>query len=236
MKDSTPQSDLYALAGEYYLGLLSEAEAKAFAERLVQEPECQQALLYWQERLTPLAGVLEPHEPPHHVWNGIELRMEGEGAGVLTSFWDSIRFWRPMAILATAAVLALFIWGKGALIQTPQMNTAPLVAMVGAAQASPQYLLSYHPQSRKLVIQTLADINLPAGRALELWMFPGQGAPPVSCGLLPVSGTKEMTLPKQEVPYILQGEGLAVTEEPAGGAPGGQATGPVIYQGKFLRI
>src|SRR3546814_6956579 len=65
------------------------------------------------------------------------------------------------------------------------------------------------------------------GRALELWSItPGQA--PRSLGLVLPGQTTVLA------PSLLpqQGDTVAITLEPAGGAPGGIPTGPVVLSGK----
>jgi anti-sigma-K factor RskA len=89
--------------------------------------------------------------------------------------------------------------------------------------------------SRYLTVKAVAPVDLPSGRALELWMLP-DGRAPVSMGLIPAAGIDRLAL-RSPVGVALQDiPALAVSVEPAGGSPTGAPTGPVIYTGRVERI
>ena len=72
----------------------------------------------------------------------------------------------------------------------------------------------------------------PPDRSLELWYIHA-GTAPRSLGLI-TDATETLTVPsdlRSDAPDAT----LAVTVEPKGGAPGGKATGPVIYSGRLIR-
>ncbi len=68
----------------------------------------------------------------------------------------------------------------------------------------------------------------PPDRSFELWKVPATG-PTVSLGV----ADSERELKPLDV-ALAPGERLAISVEPKGGSPTGQATGPVVYLGTLL--
>ena len=66
----------------------------------------------------------------------------------------------------------------------------------------------------------------PEGRDYEIWWIRPDGSAPISLGVVPRSGSARMELPDDLDP----GEGvqIALSDEPEGGSPTGQATGPIV--------
>lgn len=73
-----------------------------------------------------------------------------------------------------------------------------------------------------------------AGRNFDLWMT-AQDSAPVSLEGMPHTGIVAMAVP-EDLRAAMVGVTLAITDEPAGGAPGGQATGPVVAAALLRRF
>lgn len=186
---------------------------------------------------SPLVETLTPVEVPHHIWNGLDLRLDGkpDDGGLVRHFIDSINFWKPVAIMALAAVIVLAFFYRG--WDRPSGDSIPImVAMVGAPDQAPQYLLSLNKTARVLTVKALRPATIPPGKSMELWMLPGEGKPPISCGLVPAEGQVQMKLPPMDDGLLVPGKGFAVSLEPEGGSPTGAPTGPVMYQGILHQI
>ena len=67
----------------------------------------------------------------------------------------------------------------------------------------------------------------------ELWVLRDDGVP-VSLGLLPQSGERELSLSPGAIDALGRGELLAVSLEPLGGSPEDVPTGPVLYTAALL--
>ena len=72
------------------------------------------------------------------------------------------------------------------------------------------------------------------GRDFELWLIQGDRAP-ISLGVMPHQGQAAMPIP-EDLRILVANATLAITDEPAGGAPGGVATGPIVAQAEMRRI
>jgi anti-sigma-K factor RskA len=74
----------------------------------------------------------------------------------------------------------------------------------------------------------LKDIEVPAGRALEVWTLYDQARGPVSLGLIERARRAQFTtanLPARETQLY------EITLEPATGSPIGRPTGPILMKG-----
>ena len=112
---------------------------------------------------------------------------------------------------------------------------AGVVVVLAGPDAKPAMVATAERGSRYLTVKAVATVDVPPGRALELWMLP-DGRAPVSIGLVPASGIDRLAL-RAPVGVALQDiPALAVSVEPPGGSPTGAPTGPVVYTGRVERI
>jgi anti-sigma-K factor RskA len=186
------------LAAEYVLGTLRGPARRRFEALLPAHPSLREAA-------TPQAPV-----PGTLPW------------------LQRLSFWRGLAGVATAAVLALLVVGS----QTPPPQ-APIVVVLAAnpeaAQAmNASFVASLTADGRALVLRPLNDLSLTPGRALELWAVPAAGAPR-SLGLVNASGAT--TLLRNQL--LRDTAAFAVSIEPAGGSTTGAPTGPIVSVGKL---
>ena len=81
----------------------------------------------------------------------------------------------------------------------------------------------------RVVLLPLTSINVPAGRALEVWTLPSRERGPVSVGLMDRARTLELQL--KDLPRPGPDQLFEITLEPAGGSPTGRPTGPILFKG-----
>lgn len=229
--------ELNLLAGEYVLGTLEGDDRLKVEAELKKNQELRRAIQEWEDRWVPMLEGLKPVTPPRNVWNAVELCMEGEGKpSLFENFWNSLSFWRPLGLVASAAVLILSLY-FGLVSRFPPGPTAPsYVALLGSPEAPAQWVARLDPGKRTMVIEVRQPPTLSPDQSLELWMIPPEGRPPISCGLLPISGSKTFEMTEYNMEMITEGRQLAVSLEPKGGSPTGQPTGPVLYQGSFVSL
>ncbi len=222
-----------ALAAEYVVGTLRGAARRRFEALLPAHPRLRSAVRDWNERLMPLSASLALVQPSGEVWRGISERIGGgQGSSAKSSSsgaWSRLSFWRGLSALASTAAIAFAV-----LLANPRAVPPPVVvvlAATGRAAGGPQagaIVASISGDGATLVTRPVLPVSAPAGRSLELWAVPVQGAPR-SLGLLP-GGSGTVSLRAR----VLAGaETLAVTVEPVGGSPSGAPTGPIVYAGKF---
>lgn len=222
------------LAAEYAAGTLRGGARRRFESLLPAHASLRQALAAWEARLAPLTGSVQPVAPPASVWQRIEARLWGAGApAAVLPWWQRLAFWRGLSAVATVASLSLAV-----LLATPEAARPPIVVVLNAAApagAPPSavqpatFVASISADGRALVTRPLQNVTLQPDRSLELWAVPPSGAPR-SLGVISPSGATVV----RRAQVLDNTSALAVTLEPPGGSPTGQATGPILYLGPLV--
>lgn len=219
------------LAAEYVLGTLRGGARRRLDTLLPAHPQLRAAVHAWQARLAPLADSVPAVEPSPAVWQRIEQRLfavRGDAAAAAPSWWQRLALWQGLATAATVVAI-----GLGVLLNQPLPVQPPIVIVLNANPDAvgvlpARFVASVSPDGRALVLRPVDAVALDAGRALELWAVPGQGAPR-SLGL--VSAQQATTVLRTR---LLDGTAaFAVSVEPAGGSPTGAPTGPIVSLGKI---
>jgi len=195
----------------------------------------------WEALLAPLALAAPPAEPPADMLERIERGLDGdkETAKIIQLAERRARRWRAVAI-ATSGMAACLLLVVGAalfllsdrLLTTPPAAVRNYVALMTPEGGGPGMTVnvSYGDQEGTPDLVTIDpyQVNVPEGRALELWQVPPEGTPN-SLGLIDLSN------PMHAISASLQaGDTLAVSVEPPGGSPTGIPTGPVILSGPLI--
>ena len=223
-----------ALAAQYVAGTLRGRARQRFEALQSAHPALRAAVAEWRARLIPLTAVVEPQAPPPRVWAEIERRLFPTQASQAVPWWRALSFWRGAASLATIAAV-----GFGVLLSAPREEQPPVVIVLQAtpdagAAAGSTFVASFSADGRALVTRPVQPVALQAGRALELWAVPPQGAPR-SLGLISAQGATVVM--RDKLPKALldarSTAALAVSVEPPGGSPTGAPTGPVVFAGKL---
>src|SRR4029453_9853148 len=138
----------------------------------------------------------------------------------------SLAFWRGLALAASIAVLTL-----AALLFIPREGAPPqnYVALLADDQSRPVVYASADRTGRLLNVKALEPISVPAGKTMELWALPQQGAPR-SLGIIAAEGTTRVDLPRTADATFSAVPAMAISIEPTGGSPTGLPTGPVVYK------
>lgn len=244
------------LAGEYVLGVLDAAQRSDVQSRIEGDAALAGDVQAWESRLTPLFDDVADADVPGFVWARICDALGIQPARATTpsravvsgvakkSFWESLGFWRGVSGLAMASVGVLAI---ALMTQKPTIVEVPVEVPVQVPAPLP-------PPPQPGLVSTLAQDNGSAGfvaavdrdsgmmtvtplmaapndgRVQELWVIPN-GQKPISLGLLDAGKPQALKLPSQLLASVSSDAIFAVTLEPAGGAPGGQPTGPIIAKG-----
>lgn len=212
-----------ALAAELALGLLEGAEAQAVVTRLAQDPGFAQRVRDWQERLAGMANELTPVMPPARARQRIREEL-GHAQAPLSQVLDSrIRWWqRPWALfsgLAAVAAVALLLLMPG----LRQADQPDYQAQIVSQDASMRVAARLDGRQIEIALQS----GTPAqGRDWEIWWVKPDGSAPVSLGLVSREGVMRTELP--EGLEMVEGVQIALSDEPQGGSPTGQATGAVM--------
>jgi len=228
---------LDALAASYALGTLAGRSRRRLDRISQTDPTVAAAIRGWEWRLAALTEGMPGITPPLHVWEGIRQRLgmsdePDSTRGRPAPWWASLSLWRGLALAGFALAFAL---GALLLAPTAERPFESVVVVLAGPDAKPALVATAERQSRFLTVKAVTAVDVPAGRALELWMLP-EGRAPVSMGLVPPSGIDRVALRAPAGAALQDIPALAVSVEPAGGSPTGAPTGPVILTGRVERF
>jgi anti-sigma-K factor RskA len=211
------------LAGEYVLGLLHGAARRRFERLLMESGALRAEVAAWEQRFTAWSLALAPVTPPGYLgWRILgQIRRESRGRGTQARN----TFWRAWAVAATL-VLALMVVSER--LTPPAEQKPAAMALVSDARGQALWLISVHPEARRIDMKAVSPSPAPAGKSYELWMLP-EGGKPVPMGLMNETGTVSETVSDELLAHLAQAKGLAISLEPQGGSPTGQPTGPVLW-------
>lgn len=225
MTDPTPDLPIpedTALAAELALGLLEAEERAAAQARLAADPAFAAQVRDWQEMLAGMAEGLTPVMVPQRAKRALDQRLGLTAPSALDLTPVARRGWgRWIGALAAAMVLAALVLIALPMLRPgsdPAARDYAAVMSEGAMKVEARMIAADHVMEVRMTGATV-----PAGRDYELWWI-GPDAAPVSLGVLPReggAGRMEMPAGLAPAPGVL----LAITDEPAGGAPGGVPTG-----------
>ena len=223
--------DDIALAGEYVLGLLNPAGEAAAAARIATDTDFAAEVEAWRLRLQPMVDGNDTLAPAH-IWSRINNALS-EPTGQDTGK-SNVRIWQMLTgISATAAaVLAVMLLQQPIAVVPPEPET-PLVAALGSETGQASITARYDASKGQML---LTPVSLDTGKLYpELWVVPADGKPR-SLGIVRGDVPSEININAEMRGFLDEGATLAITPEPAGGAPGGKATGPIIASGKITTV
>ena len=219
------------LAGEYVLGVLSGAERQKVDARLRHDRHFAAMVKRWEENLTQFNDDYAEASPPDQLFSKIEDRLFASPATVAAaqgSLWNSLVLWRGLSFASIAALGLVFGLDYAEQIR-PKREAALTADLAGEDQAIALHA-SYDGISGRLSVTPVASGGADE-QSLELWLVEG-GQAPISLGVLPQTGQGELDVPEELRARLTEGVVLAVSLEPFGGSPTGQATGPVVALGE----
>jgi anti-sigma-K factor RskA len=228
-----PDDDMEMLAAEYVLGLLTVAQLPHVAAQRQGSVRFDQAVQQWELRLMPLAQVVDAEAPPPQVWQAIAAAIAPvrERRGI----WDNIRFWRGFGIgagLLGAGLAATLV----AVLSTGGVPARPVAtATLVSAHAGVFVATAQQTKAGIQLVVSPAQVVVPDGKSAELWLIT-PGNKPAALGLLAAGRPVTVSIPAAELAGNIAEAELAVSIEPLGGSPTGQATGPIISAAKFLPL
>jgi len=214
----------YTFAGEYVLGLLDAGQEAVVAARISTDADFAAEVEAWRLRLNPLLGPEQA--APAHIWPKIEktlpaATLQDVGSAKLT-------FWRTLTAMSVTAAIFLGIL----LLQQPApvANPTPMIAALGSEDGRSAITATYDSAQGTML---LTPVALDTGELYpELWIIPADGKAR-SLGVINGDRPTKMDVSPDMRQYMNEGALLAITPEPAEGAPGGVATGPVLASGKI---
>lgn len=216
-KGMTPKDR--AEVAEYVLGVMPGDERPAMAGRILREGDFAREAQYWEATLDPLGDEIEPIAPPSRVWKGVQRRLFEPSK---QSVW---RWIGPMIATALAVV---------AVVGFLRVPDAGPVWVADMATPEGLRLAALYDEDKGEMRVSMAGISMPTDRDVELWLIAGDRAP-ISLGVMPRTGQAAMDIPV-ELRELVAGATMAISDEPLGGSPTGQATGPVLAVAPMVRI
>ena len=229
--DRDPDFENEMRAAEYVLGTLDPRERAELERATTHDPAAAERVRGWERRLAPLMGGIPAIVPPAHVRSALLKAIPDRARpDQLAILRRRVRRWQAAAGGAglLAAGLALFVaiapgsrdWlGGGA-------REARYLAVVQSDGSLPALIVRVDLKTGTALVRPVGAAA-PAGRSLELWYVGAAGT--TSIGLVGAAPSR-IALPKDA-----SADGvIAVSVEPKGGSPSGQATGPVVYTGKLI--
>ena len=230
------RDDLEALAAEYALGTLDDADRDRADNLIAEDPEFARRVDDWTERLARMGEAVPPVDPPAGMWRRIEADLpselrfpsttQREEGGRVAAFWR----WWALAASAVAAALVIYV----AAFTQPTVE-GRFVAVLNEGPAKASWLITVDMAEQRLTIRPLTPVAA-EDKALELWLVSGGETKPRSLGLLDPRGPHSIVMPAAVGRELPRAAAFAISLEPAGGSTTGLPTGPVVYQGALLPV
>lgn len=241
--DEPPSAD--QLAGEYVLGVLNSTQRRQVESRITADAGFARLVDEWERRLAPLLAALPAAEVAAHVWPRIRTQL-GWPSVERREVLQNLTFWRAATALAAAAAIAVVVIGPLPRQPTPgpgggdivKVDTPPAseedatkpVTPLLRDDGSAGWLASVDTDKGKVLMVPVPAAADPDGRVAELWLIAPQSAPR-SLGLVSTTRSHTVDVPQALRRALAAGSVLAITLEPAGGAPKGEPTGPIVAKG-----
>lgn len=225
------------VAAEYVLGVLPADERQIAERRIEAELAFARLVDRWEVYFSPLAAGYAEGDVPAAVKAAIDRRLfsGAASAGQTTSapgLLSSLALWRSLAVAALAA-LALYI---ALPFVAPPVEAPPerLVASLAADGSDVRYLAVYDARTHDIGLSHVSG-PLEPGRDFELWVIDDRQVA-TSLGVIPPGSRAMLPVADDLAAKIVSGALFAITLEPPGGSPTGQATGPIVAAGDLKAI
>lgn len=215
------------LAGEYVLGVLPLEKRHELERRIEDDKVFAQLVQRWEAELADFNADYQEQTPSAAVFARIEERLFGSRAVATNgSLWNSASFWRWIAVATSATAVAAVVYAS---FPEQQQGAKPLVAELATTDSQVNLLASYDMDSGRMHIVPVATGKTDE-KSLELWLVM-DGGKTRSLGVFQPGTNGDLIIPADMRGNITEGTTFAISVEPFGGSPTGQATGPVIAVG-----
>jgi len=220
-----------ALAGEYALGLLEGEEHAAAERRVAADAGFAHEVEYWRARFAAFDDATAPQPASDELWRKIEAGVPARAdardarAGVMARWWNSLPALRATAFGSAIAVLLLAV-GLGFAVRAARQQPVMVAVLLDGNRAG---AIVHAFADGRTVLLPLTSINVPEGKALEVWTLPSRERGPVSVGLM--NQARTLTLSLKDLPTPRPDQLFEITLEPATGSPTGRPTGPGLFKG-----
>jgi anti-sigma-K factor RskA len=227
--------DDIAFAAEFALGLTNSADTAIAVARIASDRAFADEVDAWRGRLLPMLDGPDV-AVPDHIWTKISGKIPS--ATLQDSSISRVRFWQGLsfAAMTAAAIMAALLFFKPANVPVttaPETPAAPMIAAMSSETGSSAVTARYDSKTGQML---LTPVSLKTGALYpELWIIPADGKAR-SLGIVAGDHATLMVVPANMRAHFHDGSTLAITPEPASGAPNGKATGPVIAIGKIITV
>ena len=230
-------SDDDAVAAEYVIGTLDDAERNVAERRRQDEPAFDRLIEGWAHQLAPLLEAIPAVEPDGRVRDAVlaeiaRLRSASPGreVGQVLRLRRQVRIWRVATVGSAALAALLALWVARAELQQPA--SSQYLAVLQQGGGAPAFLVSLDLSRRRMTVVP-SGASAEADKSLELWMIGANGSSPQSLGLLDAVGPVRPSLPEISADVISKAT-YAITLEQKGGSPTGQPSSAPVYAGRLV--
>lgn len=245
------QDERNDMAADYVMGLLDATEQTAADKRMETDAAFAQAVNAWRERLSGFDASAESVKPGPGLWSRIAETTKKETISALpgarsamlgATIWNNLQFWRTAGLASGFAALFFAVIAIGAITTSKELRRD----LVALAQSKPVYvaiLVNDTTKEAGAVVNAFANgrveliplkaIDVPPGRALQVWTLWDRSVGPKSIGLTGQSRTLQLNL--DTLPETVADQLFEITLEPEGGSPIGRPTGPILFKGTTAR-
>lgn len=227
------------LAGEYALRLLDGEELLAARRLMAESDDFAAAVAEWERRFAPLAQELGEQTLPPGLWERIEAALDRRvddpaelGLRRRLRRWQGLTGLSTVTAIAASFALFLVLRAEPPIVPVPaptESVASPVLVASVATETSGSLAVTYLPDRGDLVVVPAA-LEIPAGRARQLWLIP-EGGTPISLGLVQAGEAAPWRIAAVTARLFARGATVAVSDEPEGGSPTGQPTGAVLGAG-----
>ena len=226
------------LAGEYVLGTMSARVRRRFQTIQRASPQAQQAVQAWERRLSPLAQSVPPQQPPAGTWEAIDRRTGGVARRSSTWFgWLKPALGVAFGVVATLGIVRLYpdaLLPIDKIVQSRSTLPESYVGLLTDAANNPVVLASSTRHGKTMTIKMLRKVDVPAGKILQLWALPKDGAS-FPLGVVPAEGkgTFQMADTSEKLLSSVPRLGVSIEDAPA---RAGTTPTPFVLTGNCVKL
>jgi len=215
------------LAAEYVLGTMSARTRKRFQAIQRRSLAAQRAVQDWERRLSPLAQTVPPAQPRAATWDAIDRRTGGAAAPAAKSTPGWLSWFKPalgvaFGVVATLGLVRLYpdaLIPIDNIVQSRSKLPESYVGLLTDAANIPVVLASSTRHGKTMSIKILRKVEVPAGKVLQLWALPKEGAA-FPLGVVPGEGKGTFQMADTSEKLLSAVPRLAVSLEDAPAAAG----------------
>jgi len=230
------------LAAEYVFGLMNARVRRRFQKIQRALPAARQAVHVWEQRLTPLARSVPPELPSAAAWEAIDRRTGGQASRPITPSSAWLAWLKPalgvaFGVVVTLGLVRLYptsVVPVDEIVQQRGTLPASYVGLLTDAANNPVVLASSTRYGRIMSIKILRKIDVPAGKVLQLWALPDEGAS-FPLGVVPAEGHGSFQMVDTSEKLLSSVTRLAVSIEDAP-ARTGASPAPYLLTGNCVKL